>query len=92
MVKDAQRGVMDVVIELSRLDQRLADIGEWTPLPDPLPTNDFSVPETVAEHVVSTIKMIRNEYFREVISLLRSAAEQTDLALWLNFMQEEDQG
>lgn len=88
LVKNAQRRVMDVVIDLNRLDQRLADVAEWIPLPDPLPSSAVPVPETMAEHLVSAIKMIRMEYLAEVIPLLRSAAEQTDLSLQLSFQQE----
>lgn len=85
LVKQACKEVLDVVIALHRLDQRLADVAEWLPLPQP---SEIPVPASLAEHLCSTIKTVRQDYFVELIWLLRAATEQDDLSLWLAFCEE----
>ena len=84
IVQRAQNDVIDVVIELSRLDQRLAGIADSIPLPDDCP---IELPRTAPEYLSSTIKSTRQQ-FPEMIGLLKSAAQETNGSLWLAFTEE----
>jgi hypothetical protein len=93
MAKIWQRRVMDAVIDLNRIDQRLADIAAWIALPDSDLSKQVGVPETLAEHMVSGIRTLRAEELGDVLCLLRTVADKTHLSLWQDFKAEtEDAG
>ena len=84
MVDEAKRSVMEVVSQLSRLDQRLEDIAASVPLPAASrPVWDSGHPLAVPRQLHAVIKQVRGDYLQDAIAALSWAAQQTPLSLWL---------
>lgn len=84
MVEEAKRSVMEVVLQLTRLDQRLDEIAASVPLPEEPPSMwDPGHPLAVPLQLHEVIRLVRGNYLQEAIAELSWAAQQTPLTLWL---------
>lgn len=84
MVEEAKRSAIEVVLQLTRLDQRLGDIAASVPLPaDVAPTRDSGDPWAVPLQLHAVIKRVRGNYLQEAIAELSWAVQQTPLTMWL---------
>ncbi len=84
MVEEAKRSAIEVVLQLTRLDQRLGDIAASVPLPaDAPPMWDSGHPLAVPHQLHAVIKRVRGNYLQDAIAELSWAGQQTPLTMWL---------
>lgn len=87
IIEEARKGILDVAVDLARLDQRLADLA--TSIPPSLQTNP-GAPGAVPANLHAIISTVRHNYLQEAVAALNWAVRQTPLSLWLQSLEEEE--
>lgn len=89
LIEECKKEVMNVVLDLVRLDQRLGDLALGLPLPPEMTTRwNPEDPLTVAVNLQTVISVVRSNELQRAMRSLRWAAQQSPLSLWLASGQE----
>ncbi len=85
--------VLEVALELQRLDQRLFEIGESVALPvDVSKMRQDRVPRTVAAELYGIVEMVRAEPLAEAIANLLKVAQTREAELRADFFARHGGG
>jgi formate dehydrogenase maturation protein FdhE len=85
--------VLEVALELQRLDQRLFEIGESVALPvDVSKMRQDRVPRTVAAELYAIVEMVREEPLAAAIADLQKVAQATEEELRAEFFERHGGG
>ena len=85
--------VLEVALELQRLDQRLFEIGELVVLPfDVSKMRQDRVPRTVAAELHGMVEMVRTEPLAEAITSLLKVAQTSEYELRAEFFERHGGG
>lgn len=84
MIEEVRTGILNVAVDLARLDQRLADL--TISIPPSLQTK----PADVSANLLAVVAMVRQSYLQEAIAALNWAVLQTPQSLWLQSLEEEE--
>ncbi|MCP4545768.1 MAG: hypothetical protein GY835_04795 [bacterium] len=87
---DGQRAVLEVAIELIRLNKRLTDIAEAVPMPpDVDDMHENITPNTVAVNLHGIVRCVQSDLLLDAISTLIGAANKTDADLRTEHLTRE---
>jgi len=85
--------VLEVALELQRLDQRLFEIGESLVLPiDVVKMRQDRVPRTVVAELYGIVEMVRSESLAEAIASLLKVAQTSEDELRADFFERHGGG
>jgi hypothetical protein len=91
--RSPRQAVLEVALELQRLDQRLFEIGESLTLPvDVGKMRGDRVPRTVAAELYGIVEVVRQESLAEAISSLQKVAQTSEHELRAEFFQRHGGG
>ena len=86
--RSPQTAVLEVALELQRLDQRLFDLGQSVALPcDVSRMRQDRVPRTVAAELYAIVEMVRAEPLAAAIADLQKAAQTSEEELRAEFFE-----
>ena len=86
--KRPQRAVLEVALELQRLDHRLFEICESLSLPADLDRmREGRVPRTMTAQVCGIVEIVKTEYLAEAVADLLAVAQVTDEAIREEFFE-----
>ncbi len=78
-MRSRQRAVLEVALELQRLDHRLFEICESVNLPvDVAKMRESRTPRTVAAELYGIVEMVRTDYLADAVRSLLSVAQVTE--------------
>lgn len=87
-LRSPRLAVLDVALELQRLDHQLFEILDSVSLPvDVGKMRDGRVPRTVLAEIYGIVEMVKHEYLREAISSLLKVCEMTEEELRDEFFE-----
>ena len=88
LVRAAQSIVLEVVVELVRLDQRLFEVVQDVPLPgDLVAMGEDEVPHSVGAQLSGIVNAVRNDLLKDAIATLTVAAQTTEEDLRKEFVE-----
>lgn len=91
--RSPRQAVLEVVLELQRLDQRLFEISESLGLPvDMGKMRGDRLPRTVAAELYGVLEMVRLEPLAEAIASLQKATQTSEHELRAEFFQRHGGG
>lgn len=91
--RSPRAAVLEVALELQRLDQRLFEIGESLVLPvDVGKMRHDRVPRTVVAEIYGIMEMVRSEPLAEAISSLLKVAQTNEAELREEFFERHGGG